>query len=81
MIMEQVGWFVVGEGNFGSYLFGGDDDSFGGDDDSFPMFISIKSSLSDIQYWKNRGYTIIPAYVNATDKEDYSFVEKNDEEN
>ena len=63
--MEQIGWFVVGEGNFGPYFFS---------KENYPLFFAIESSPSEIEYWKNRGYDIIPAYINANDKEDYSFV-------
>ena len=60
--MEQIGWFVVGEGNHGPYLFGGKED--------YPLFFVTED---DHDYWKNRGYYIIPAYVHSNDKEDYSF--------
>lgn len=69
--MEQIGWFVVGEGNFGPFLFG--------DKENFPHFISVVDEIDYITYWKNRGYEIIPAYINANDKEDYSFVEENND--
>jgi|694.fasta_scaffold15859_16 hypothetical protein len=69
--MEQIGWFVVGDGNFGPYLFGNQKSEPVG-----PVFIETEF---DHQYWKNRGYDIIPVYVNGNDKEDYSFIEENND--
>ena len=63
--MKQVGWFVVGDGNFGPYLFNNLKNEVVG-----PVFVQ---SEEDNHYWKNRGYDLIPAYVNGDDKEDYSF--------
>ena len=61
--MEQIGWFVVGDGSFGPYR-------FGRNEYSYPLFLVTEN---EHDYWKNRGYDIIPAYVNGNDKEDYSF--------
>ena len=78
--MEQIGWFVVGEGNFGPYLFDVkrpcQSPLYKG---HCPPFISSVDEIDEITYWKNRGYDIIPAYINANDKEDYSFVEENND--
>jgi hypothetical protein len=49
--MEQIGWFVVGDGNFGPYLFGNQKSEPVG-----PVFIETED---DHRYWKNRGYDII----------------------
>ena len=61
--MKQIGWFVVGDGKFGSYL-------FGSPNDCPPILVNE----NEIDYWKNRGYEGIPAYVSAEDKEEYTFV-------
>lgn len=71
--MEQIGWFVVGDGKYAGYYFGVDNDSKNDSDKLIhsPIFVEDEEEL---QYWKIRGYDIIPAYVNGVDKEDYSFV-------
>ncbi len=48
--MKMVGWFVVGDGKFGSYTYG-------------MAFVSLEDSLSEHNYWTNRGYDLIEAYV------------------
>lgn len=45
--MIQVGWFVVGHGKFGSIHYG----------QEFEVRQDAES------YWKERGYTMVPAYV------------------
>jgi len=63
--MEQIGWFVVGGPNFGEYLFNN-------------PIVHLRAQFIPLdgneRYWTNNGYTLIPAYVNGVDKEDYSFV-------
>jgi len=65
--VKQVGWFVVGhDGKFGRYLFNNDGDN--GEDQ--PHYIEDET---EINYWKNRGYECIPAYVEDKDAEEYTY--------
>jgi hypothetical protein len=47
---KQVGWFVVGEGEYGQYVFG-------------TNFEPLDCSEDTLTYWKNRGYDIVEALV------------------
>jgi hypothetical protein len=48
---KQIGWFVVGdEGEYGQYAFG-------------TMFEPMSCSEDTLNYWKNRGYDLVPALV------------------
>jgi hypothetical protein len=47
---KQVGWFVVGEGECGQYVFG-------------TTFETMDCSEDTLKYWKSRGYDLVEALV------------------
>ena len=53
--MKQIGFFVVGEGKFGQKNFG--------------EIFQTESDTSN--YWKNRGYELVPVYVNEEDFDNF----------
>lgn len=67
--MERVGYFVVGNGSLGEYLFDKEKTGISSDRHVYsPHYIEYEE---DTQYWENRGYKIIPAYVINEDYDDY----------
>lgn len=56
--MKLVGYFVVGEGKFGSYVYG---DNFVSLQDATPELLSDGSTWA--LYWENRGYELVEVYV------------------
>ena len=50
IVTKQVGWFVVGEGECGQYVLR-------------TTFETIDYSEDTLNYWKSRGYDLVPALV------------------
>jgi hypothetical protein len=48
---KMVGWFVVGEGEFGTYEYGRE------------FVPSNEDETVDLSYWYNRGYETEPVFV------------------
>lgn len=57
--MKLVGYFVVGEGKFGNYVYG---QSFVSLQDATPE-PELSGDSSWTLYWENRGYELVEVYV------------------
>jgi hypothetical protein len=65
--MKQIGWWIVGDdtAKFGTIRIGQE-------------FISM-SQYGTAGYWQNRGYDVVPAYVNELDVDEWGVYEGDEE--
>ena len=50
---KLIGWFVVGEGKFGEYVYGRE------------FVLNPENESPDFTYWETRGYEMVPVFVRA----------------